>query len=135
MEIKLNNEMTLAEIFEILDNNNEKDINNKDLWYDWCCKTSALHNRGITLLKKLKSIKNSIKFDKNNTYVFFKNNCPYFGPLCDDFRIIDKETHDIIFIVFPKNEKGFAEVWGRENNFNSPLVEGTWKDVKIFFIV
>ena len=131
---ELNCEMTLSEVFEVLDNNNIKDINCEDLWYDWCCKTSALRNRGITLLRKLKSIKNSTKFDKNNTYTFFKNNFPYFGPLYDNFRICDKETHDVIFTITLRNTEGLAEVWGRENNFNGPLVEGTWEDIRAFFL-
>ena len=131
---KLNNEMTLAEVFEVLNNHNIKDIDNEGLWYDWFCKESALRNRGITLLRKLKSIKNSKKFDKNNTYTFFKNNCPCFGPLYDDFRICDKETHDVIFTITPRNTEGLAEVWGKENDFNGPLVEGTWKDIRAFFL-
>jgi fructose-1,6-bisphosphatase len=131
---ELNREMTLAEVFEVMDNNNIKDIDNEGLWYDWFCKTSALRNRGIVLLRKLKSIKNSTKFDKNNTYTFFKNNCPCCGPLYDDFRICDKETRDVIFTITPRNTEGLAEVWGKENDFNGPLVEGTWKDIRAFFL-
>ena len=133
MEIKLNREMTTAEVLEVLANNNVINIDNLGLWYDWFCKTSALHNRGITLLRKLKSIKNTTKFDKETTYVWFKNNCPCFGGLYDDFRIADKETHDVLYTISPKNNYDEAEVWGRENDFNGPLVKGTWDDVKAFF--
>ena len=137
---ELNCEMTLAEVFEVLNNNNVLNIDNMGLWYDWFCKTSALRNRGITLLRKLKSIKNSKKFDKEKTYVWFKNNLFYYGLSChgllyDDFRIADKETDDVIYTIIPKNvEYEEAEVWGRENNFESPIVKGTWNDVKAFFM-
>ena len=135
MEIKLNREMTTAEVLEVLANNNVIDIDNYGLWYDWFCKTSALHNRGIALLRKLKSIKNTTKFDKETTYVWFKNNCPCDGGLYDDFRIANKETQDVLYTISPKNNYDEAEVWGRENDFNGPLVRGTWDDVKAFFEV
>ena len=133
--IKVNNDMQLKEVFDILEKNNVKSIDNLGLWYDWFCKTSSLHNRGITLLRKLKSIKNTTKFNKETTYVWFKNNCPCRGGLYDDFRIADKETGDVLYTIVPKNvEYEETEVWGRENNFDKPLVKGTWKDVKDFFL-
>jgi uncharacterized ferritin-like protein (DUF455 family) len=60
---KLTSEMTVAEVLNVLANNNVVNVDNNELWYDWFCKTSALHNRGITLLRKLKSIKNTTKFN------------------------------------------------------------------------
>jgi hypothetical protein len=44
------------------------------------------------------------------------------------------ETGNVIFTIVPRcAHSGKAEVWGRENNFNEPLVQGTWRDVKTFF--
>ena len=54
-------------------------INNYDvmsLWYDWFCKDTSLKRKGEALLKKLKLIASSNKFDNDKCYVFFKNNCP-----------------------------------------------------------
>jgi hypothetical protein len=47
------------------------------------------------------------------------------------------ETGDLIYTIIPasghEHERGKASVWGAENNFAGPLVEGNWKDVKTFF--
>lgn len=108
------------------------------LWYDWFCKNSSLARKGKTLLKKLKMIAPSKKFDNDKCYVFFKNNCPCSGRLYDDFRICDKETGDVIYCVIPKSghkcHEGRAQVWGVDNDFNEPIVEGTWREVKAWFL-
>jgi hypothetical protein len=111
-------------------------------WYDWFCRETSLHNKGISLLKKLKSVVNANrrsstlggKFNEVHTYTFFKNNCPMRGPLYDDFRICDITTGDVIFTITPKSgHNGKAEIWGKPNNFEGPLVSGTWKDVLTYF--
>jgi len=44
------------------------------------------------------------------------------------------ETGNVIYTIVPRSgHTGKAEVWGRENNFDGPLVQGKWKDVKTFF--
>ena len=114
----------------------ELDIN--ALWYDWFCKETSLENKGKTLLQRLNAISGSKKFDNDKTYVFFKNNCPCDGSLFDDFRICDIKTGDVIYCVVPKSgynsNYGKAEVWGRENKFDDPIIEGTWKEVKDWFL-
>lgn len=114
----------------------ELDIN--VLWYDWFCKETSLENKGKTLLQWLNAISGSKKFDNDKTYVFFKNNCPCDGSLFDDFRICDIKTGDVIYCVVPKSgynsNYGKAEVWGRENKFDDPIIEGTWKEVKDWFL-
>lgn len=110
----------------------------RDLWYDWFCRESSLENKGKKLLQKLRTIADSKKFDNDKTYVFFKNNCPCIGSLYDDFRICDIETGDVLYTVIPasghKCNKGKAEVWGRENDFAEPIIEGTWREVKSWFL-
>lgn len=110
----------------------------KALWYDWFCKETSLENKGRTLLQRLNAISGSKKFDKDKTYVFFKNNCPCDGSLFDDFRICDIETGDVIYCVVPKSgynsNYGMAEVWGKENKFDDPIIEGSWKEVKDWFL-
>jgi len=107
-------------------------------WYDWFCKDTALAGKTDVLGRKLLQILKSKKFDSDKTYVFFKNNCPMNGKLYDDFRICDLETGKVIYTVIPKNghrvHNGQADVWGRENDFEGPLVQGTWKDVLRFFL-
>ena len=103
-------------------------------WYDWFCRDTSLANKTRSLGKKVLQLMSSDKIDNENNYVFFKNNCPMKGPLYDDFRICDMETGDVIYTVVPRSgHTGVAEIWGRENNFDGPVVSGTWRDVKAFF--
>lgn len=109
-------------------------------WYDWFCKDTALRNKTYKLAPKVKQIAASTKVNLDKHYVFFKNNCPVDGSLYDDFRICDLETGDVLYTITPRtghrHEPGkYAEVWGRENGFEGPLVKGTWKDIKQFFEV
>ena len=134
--VELNSKMNLIEVINVLEFNNIKDIDNLKLWYDWFCTTKGLDGRGKKLLTRFKGIRKSKRFDPDSTYLFFKNNCPCYGDgrLYDDFRICDRATGRVIFTVTPRNPYGKAEVYGRENDFQRPLVEGTWKDVKAFFL-
>jgi hypothetical protein len=103
-------------------------------WYDWFCKDKSLMMKTDRLTRKLKTIINSPKINVNTQYVFFKNNCPANGPLYDDFRICDLETNEVIYTVTPKSgHTGKAEVYGRENEFQTPLAQGTWKDIVEYF--
>lgn len=105
-------------------------------FYDWFCKKSSLKNKAIKLFKKLNQISSSKKFDLETTYCFFKNNFPLNGALYDDIRICDINTGDVIYTITPSrkiSENLISEVWGKDNDFNAPLVLGTWKEVKTFF--
>jgi hypothetical protein len=123
-------------ISTILTNIDNYDV--MSLWYDWFCKDSSLKRKGEALLKKLKLIASSNKFDNDKCYVFFKNNCPCVGNLYDDFRICDKETGDVLYCVIPKSghkcDEGRAQVYGVDNDFREPIVEGTWREVKAWFL-
>ena len=110
----------------------------KDIcFYDWFCKDTSLATKSKTLINKFKQISTSTKFDLAKTSLLFKNNCPGVGTLYDDFRIIDAITRDVMYTVIPSSgftsNKGKSEVWGKENNFEQPLITGTWKEVKEFF--
>lgn len=103
-------------------------------WYDWFCQDSSLAGKTRKLAPKIKRIAKSTKFDSEKVYVFFKNNCPFDGPLYDDFRICDIENGDVLFTVTPKSgHTGEAEVWGGENGYIGPLVEGSLKDIYKWF--
>ena len=117
----------------------QENVDVMSLWYDWFCKDSSLQRKGESLLKKLKFIANSNKFDNDKCYVFFKNNCPCFGSLYDDFRICDIESGDVIYCVIPKSgytsDNGLGEVWGYdENGIWGRVFKGKWKDIKKWFL-
>ena len=106
-------------------------------WYDWFCRDKNLKKRLDALFPKVKEIVLSQKINPHTMYVFFKNNCPVYGSLYDDFRFCDMKTGDVIYTVIPasghKANKGQAELWGRENNFKEALVKGTWNDIRKYF--
>lgn len=107
-------------------------------WFDWFCKDSSLRNKTYALTAKLKQIVSSPKINPATMYVFFKNNCPCYGKLYDDFRLCDMETGNVIYTIVPaigyEKTYGQAEVWGKENDFIQALVAGTWNDVLFFFL-
>lgn len=117
----------------VLKERNDETLNVKDLFYDWFCEDYELEDRGQKLLDKLEDITVSHKFDIDNTYVFFTNNCT--GLETYDTIKICNMNGDVIFTVIPENDKGESEVWGKENDFNNPLVQGCWRMVKMFFNV
>lgn len=105
-------------------------------WYDWFCQDSSLLRRTNLLGRRLISVmkNNNNKFNPETSYVFFKNNCPLVGRTYDDFRICDIESGDVIYTIVPKcSHTNRAEIWGRENRFVNPLVQGTWRDIIKFF--
>ena len=94
-------------------------------FYDWFCKDTALKAKADKLFKQAKRWVKFRNTDTEKVYVFFKNNCPAFGPLYDDFRICDIETSNVIWTITPKcGHSGKAEVWGRQNDFNGPITVG-----------
>lgn len=127
-------------------NNDEKTItkvlnnavNPLHLWYDWFCRSSSLPAKSKKLLTKLRVISGSAKFNNDECYVFFENRCPLIGSLFDEFKICDVKTSKVLYAVIPssgfKATKGKAIVWGRENNFEKPIITGTWTEVKRWFL-
>jgi len=102
-------------------------------FYDWFCTDKSLPRRSKALIAKFMTIAFSTKFDRSKTYVFFKNNCPVFGKLYDDFRICDMKSGDVLYTVTPR-DGNTGTVWSHENGFEKPVVEGNWLDVKRFFL-
>ena len=109
-------------------------------WYDWFCRNSSLRAKTKNLGKKVSAIVNSKRFDKEKCYVFFKNNCPMVGPLYDQFSICDLESGDVLFCCqnLQKGshgcEKAHWEIYDRNVGFDTPVVNGTWRDVVKYFI-
>ncbi len=105
-------------------------------WYDWFCKDTSLARKTQNLAPKVVQLCASPKINVDTNYVFFKNNCPMCGPLYDSFSFCDRETGDVKYWVTVRSgHTGKAEVYGSENDFQEPLAEGTWKDIKKFFEV
>ena len=112
-------------------------------WYDWFCRDSSLAAKTKRLYAKAERILKTDQLSKmpkinpDKTYIWFKNNCPMFGHLYDDFRFADIKTGDVLFTVTPSSghdsDFGEAELWGKVNGFKEPLVKGTWKDILAYF--
>lgn len=116
---------TLREQLEAFEADKFLDDNDCFYFYDWFCKDKSLERKARSLMAKVKKFVKAAKIDVDKTYVFFKNNCPVYGSLYDDFRICDAESGDVIYTVAPSlgydSKKGEAEVWGSANNFNDAL--------------
>jgi len=113
-------------------------------FYDWFCTDKSLPARSKRLVAKLNRVLkfNDNKFDPTKVYVFFKNNCPCYGKLYDDFRICDLETGDVLFTITPAmgydNQYGKASLWGHpDGKTTSEFVEiieaATWENILIWF--
>jgi hypothetical protein len=141
METKIMKNMTIREYLKRYDSG-EFSVPDVDKqidagWYDWFCDDKSLMNKTKSLTSRLKRIVNSAKVNQDTMYVFFKNNCPLYGSLYDDFRICDITTGDVIYTITPssghKDIKGRSSVSGKENDFQYPLAEGTWEDIVRYF--
>lgn len=99
-------------------------------WYDWFCSDNALFKKTQKLGKIVERISKSDKINPETMYVFFKNNCPVYGPTYDSLSICDIKTGDVLFWVSPKctHVKGKAVV----DEFTNKVV-GNIKDVYNFF--
>lgn len=94
-------------------------------FYDWFCKDSSLKRKSDNLFRAVKTFVKKFNIDTTKHYVFFKNNCPAWGPLYDSFSICDVETGDVKFWVTPKSGHTMkAEICGAQNNFMEPLYSG-----------
>ncbi len=111
---------------------NNGDFESKDVatqieagWYDWFCKDSSLANKTKLMGNIIKHFKDGGKINLDQHYVWFKNNCPLYGPLYDDFRIAEIETNDSVFTVQINNSREEARhtIYGKVNDFAKPLFE------------
>jgi hypothetical protein len=106
-------------------------------WHDWFCGDSCLKSKLDKLYPKVAAVSQSKKINLDAMCVLFQNCCPGEGSLYDEFKICDKKTGGVIYVVVPKSGhkcyNGRAELWGRENGFKGPLVAGTWKNIKAYF--
>jgi hypothetical protein len=126
-------EITLREQIEAFQNDKSfpGDMSHCYNFYDWFCKDEALKGKAEKLMPKVIKFAKKMNIDLDKHYVFFKNNCPMSGSLYDDFRICDIQTSEVVYNVTPQSgHSGLAEVYGRENNFQSPLFEGqSWSEM------
>lgn len=92
-------------------------------WYDWFCKDSSLLGKTNKMGKIIEKITNPYILE--NYYVWFKNNCPFAGPLYDNFRFSDLSNQDTQFTICinDKRENYRYVVYGRANDFEKPLFE------------
>jgi hypothetical protein len=120
-------ELTLKQWIELF-NNGEFDGDSVQTqiqagWYDWFCRDTSLKNKTKRMGQIIKQFKETSKVDLDNTYVWFKNNCPLNGPLFDDFRIADIKDNSVIYTVpidSPWEDARFV-VYGKEDFFDKPL--------------
>ena len=102
-------------------------------FFDWFCKDTSLKNKAMSLMPKVIKFAEVMNIDLDAHNVIFKNNCPVFGSLYDDFRICHIKDEEVVWTVTPKTghrvEDGMlSQVWGRINNFEEPVYTAeNWK--------
>ena len=74
-------------------------------WYDWFCGDKSLYSRFKKMSGTINAIKDGGKVNLDNTYVFFKNNCPMVGRLYDSAKICDIESGDVIYCINFNDER------------------------------
>lgn len=94
-------------------------------WYDWFCKDTSLKNKTKRLGSIIKQIKDGGKVDLDKNSVWFKNNCPFCGPLYDDVRFADMKTREVFMTISCNDarEKSKYAVYSKENNFEEPVAQ------------
>jgi hypothetical protein len=106
-------------------------------WHDWFCPVSKLEKRLDKLYPKIKVIVQSEKINIDTMFVVFENVCPAEGSLYDRFAIGGMKSDETLYVIVPKSghkgDKGRAELWGRENGLNGPIITGTWETIKTYF--
>ena len=93
-------------------------------WYDWFCRDTSLRNKTKKMGNIIKQIKDGGKVNLDESYVWFKNNCPMSGPLYDDFRIAnihDGATQLVIQIDSPWEDDKYA-VYSVDDFFDKPVL-------------
>jgi len=122
-------EIKLRDWIDLFNNGKFDDVSKKVQisagWYDWFCRDESLKNKTKKMGNIIKQIKNGGKVNLDETYVWFKNNCPVAHPLYDDFRIAridNKEVQFTIQITSPWEKKRYT-VYGISNVFLEPLFE------------
>jgi hypothetical protein len=86
-------------------------------FYDWFCSDQALESRANKLKGHAKKLVAKLGLNPDKVYVFFKNNCPAFGPVYDSLSICDIEEGNVLCWATPKSgHTGRAELYlfGRE---------------------
>ena len=119
----LTEQLELAKQGEFIDGNGSTDCHN---FYDWWCKDTSLEKKAEALFKRVDRFVKEFNIDTENTYCFFKNNCPMNGGLYDDFRISDLKTGEVLWCVVPKcghARSGKAQIWNIASGSLVPVYE------------
>lgn len=124
---------TLRQQIKAFQDNKEFINDNFFYFFDWFCNDTSLKNKATSLMSKVIKFANVMNVDLDTHYVIFKNNCPMFGSLYDDFRICSIDDEEVVWSVIPKTghevkDGMLSEVWGRINSFKEPVQKAEdWK--------
>ena len=103
----------------------------------WYCEDQYLYVVKDRLIEAVLQILESPKIDINTQGLVMSNEFLKDRSLRSSFRIVELTSREVCYTVYPResdNPDGIiSSVWGRENDFESALATGTWKDVLKFF--
>ena len=127
--ITMKNEISITEWIK---NFNSRKYDKRDVqtqieagWYDWFCKDNSLINKTTKMGNIISKIKEGGKIDLENSYLWFKNNCPLNGPIYDDFRISDIHTNETLMVIQIDNQYYMHKVtvFEKHNGFSTPTFQ------------
>jgi hypothetical protein len=110
------------------------------LWWDWFCPRRQLPGRGKRLLRRLREIADSPRFDKRRYRTFFKNVCPGTDYTIDHFYIVPiSDEPDLAWFLVrpPRRRDGWAELHaGPQGTDGSAenLGFNTWEEIRAYFL-
>lgn len=129
-------------------NTNDIDVAFELGWSIYVDDKSEIPYKSKFLIEKIKEVlelSETKKFDIDNHYIAFSKEIPssdekskhYYSKI----MIFNKSTDVLIYTIIPTKPvynnsefvKTISEVWSRENDFNAPVISGSWVDVLNYF--
>jgi hypothetical protein len=138
------NKLSIREFLKKWDANeydNTRDSMCEAGWYDWFCPDTALYSRLQKMVPHIRVIANSPRINQDTMHVWFKNNCPGYGKLYDDFRICNVPPTDDesnLYVVsmqdghYKSENYGKSELYDGKVSFCEPAAVG-WDNIYRYF--
>lgn len=115
-----------------------KKVDVRILWFEWLCPDNELESRGAALLRKLRSILPTKRFNPDECGVFFRNARSERGRLFDAMTLFERKSGRPLYFITAAGgftgSVGKAQLWDLTVEGGKLLVNGEWPAVKAWFL-